>query len=115
MAKNKYFRVVCKECNKDYLMNLKEYNLMVKSEDSERGARWIGLKCPNNSIHWKIKLQTEVDKVPQETRQKILDLMRSGEKLGDVCKKVKLSLDVGSEIFFKNIEPYGYHLREVAL
>jgi hypothetical protein len=42
--------------------------------------------------------------IPQEKREEILKVIKSGEKLGEVCKQFNLSLDIVGDILYYNIE-----------
>jgi len=102
-------QVRCPECDKEFMMGSAEYKLMVLDFGT---VNWLSLKCPNSENHYKLKIRKKVDAVPQEAKQKFLDLMHQGMKLGDA--RGDLEVDVAAQILTDNIEPGCYILRKVA-
>jgi hypothetical protein len=52
---------------------------------------------------YKAKIKAKADKVPLETKQKILDLLREGNTIGEIREIVDLELMVVCEIISQNI------------
>jgi uncharacterized protein YfbU (UPF0304 family) len=56
----------------------------------------------------KEELQKQIDDVPLEVCQEILDLMHSGKTVGEVCKEVKLDTFTVSGVIVKYIGTVSY-------
>ncbi len=56
----------------------------------------------------KAELQKQIDDVPIEICQQILDLMHEGKSVGDVCKIVKLETFVVAGVIVKHIGNIAY-------
>lgn len=95
---SKQVKTHCSICEKDFM--IKELWL----EIAEGRKEFIEMQCPTHLDHPKILRQREVKKVPQEKKQKVLDLLRSGKNIGEIRKELDLSLDVTCEIISMNIE-----------
>lgn len=98
--KSKFVTVNCSICEKDF----KVKDFWVEIADGRKD--FIEMQCPTHSDHSKILRQKETAKIPLEKKQKVLDLLKSGKKIGDIRKEVDLSLDVTCEIIMQNIEHY---------
>ncbi len=68
-----------------------------------------GLKIGKDYIE---KLRDRVNAVPQEKKQKLLDGVWKGLKLGDAIKAAKIEQSVGFQIFADNIGDYHYLRKE---
>jgi len=61
----------------------------------------------------KEQIEEDVANIPVETKQKVLDLLRNGMKVGDIRKELNLDLMDTAEIITQNIGCYHY-LKTVA-
>lgn len=55
-----------------------------------------------------LKLEYEHDQIPQETRQKYLDLIHEGKTIGEAKDAVGISLEGALEITNRSIENFKY-------
>ena len=59
------------------------------------------------------ELQQQIDNVPVDVCQQILDLMHSGKSVGDVCKITKLETFIVAGVIVKNIGHLSYLKQKV--
>jgi cell division protein FtsX len=102
----KRISALCSVCEKNFL--IEKIWMDIANDFPDRKQDHIDLKCPNFMEHIKIQRQKEVAKIPIETKQKVLDLFRSGLKIGEIEKQLNLSLDATCEIITQNIEAFHY-------
>jgi hypothetical protein len=70
--------------------------------------------CPDAIKHFAIRRKEKTDKLPQETKQKVLDIFRKGKTIGEIMEKLGLGLDEVSGIIEDNITKV-YMLNEKAV
>lgn len=92
----------CSVCEKEYSLRKP---LFLHRDIYSKKPDWY---CPKSNHHYEIGLRKKVDKIPRETRQKVLDLMHQGWKLGDVAKECNIELDCGLLILKDNISSVEY-------
>lgn len=51
----------------------------------------------------KAEIEADVAKIPKETKQNVLDLLRSGKTVGEIQKELNLDLMDTAEIICQNI------------
>jgi len=56
----------------------------------------------------KEQIEADVAKIPRETKQKVIDLLRRGKKVGDIRKELNLDLMDTAEIITQNISCCHY-------
>lgn len=54
------------------------------------------------------EIKVSVEKIPKETRQRILDMLREGKTIGEICKELDLPLMDVCEVINQNI--YCIHM-----
>ena len=96
----------CPICQKEYKTR-KIVDDIIK-DFPDRADKWIEMECPNNSMHFKILREKKIDKLPKETKQKVLDLMHEGKSVGDVGKILNLDTMIVAEIIIQNIGTVSY-------
>lgn len=101
----------CPICQKEYKME-KIVEDIIK-DFPEKKNKWIAMKCPNNSMHFKILRDREIAKLPKETKQKVLDLMHEGKTVGDVGKILNLDTMIVAHIIIQNTGTVSYLKTEV--
>jgi hypothetical protein len=95
-------KAYCSICEKDFFIH--KTWLDIANDFPERKQEYLEMQCPENKTHLKILREKEVKKVPIETKQKVLDLLRAGKNIGTIRAELNLSLDVTCEIITQNIE-----------
>lgn len=101
----------CPICQKEYKMEKIVENIIKDFPD--KTDKWIEMKCPNNSRHFKILRERALAKMPKETKQKVLDLMHEGKTVGDVGKILNLETMMVGEIILENTKTYSFLRTEV--
>lgn len=101
----------CPICQKKYISR-KIVDDIIKDFPDDKST-WITMECPNNENHGRILLEREIEKLPKETKQEVLDLMHQGKSVGDVCKMLKLDTMIVAEIICQNIGTIRYLKREI--
>ena len=61
-----------------------------------------------NKYRTKEQIEVDVAKIPKETKQKVINLLRQGMKVGDIRKELNLDLMDTAEIITQNISCYHY-------
>lgn len=85
-------------------MNLKKCWISHEEQSCERC-----LACGKKiNPSWLEKVQEQVKQVPQETKQKMLDLFRQGKTIGEAREICGLDLHVAAEIIRENIETKSF-------
>ena len=103
---------ICPICQKKFSTE-KMVDEIIKDFPEDKD-KWIGMKCPNNNNHFKILREREIEKIPKEDKQKILDLMHKGKSVGEVCKIMKLETMIVAEIISQNLGTISYLKREIS-
>ena len=112
MTNYKHIEVKCPDCQMKYQMRQDEYDLMVADKervDRGKDSDWLSLKCPKNNDHYMMKLRKDIEAVPIEKRQEILDTFRKGGiTIGEVSEKFKIDSNIVGHIITDNIKAYHY-------
>lgn len=101
----------CPICKKEYNTR-KIVESIIKDFPKEKN-NWIKMECPNNDNHFKILRKKEMDKLPREIKQKVLDLMHEGKTVGEVKKILELDTMIVAEIISNNLGTISYLKKEI--
>jgi hypothetical protein len=96
----------CEVCEKDVEIDEKFKCSII--EDFGNKQREIQMFCPNNNDHWKIIKEREFKAITLQQKKEFIDNLGKGMKLGDCCKLVGVSLDIGCEILNRQIKSLDF-------
>lgn len=102
---------VCPICEKEY--NTEKIVESIIKDFPDDANKWILMKCPNYTNHFKILRKREIDKLSKETKQKIIDLIYEGKTVGEVKKIVGLDTMIVAEVICQNIGHIAYLKKEI--
>ena len=61
----------------------------------------------------KQQIEADVEKIPKETKQKVIDLLREGKTVGEIRKELNLDLMDTAEIICQNVDTYSFLKQKV--